>query len=227
MIVAFLSICLGWAASALAAEAATPPAHPDSKHWDNLFQEDLSDAIFPTGAWHFDQGVLSATKDEDLWTKREYHNCIIDLEFNNDPGANSGLFVYGSDIKKRTLNSVEVQILDDFSPKWSKVPKTWLCGGIFGRLAPAKSVVKKPGQWNRMTVTCRGSTLFVLLNGQQVTEIDMKRWTSGKKNPDGSAIPAWLSRPLAEMPTHGRIGLQGKHGGVACQFRNLKIKPLD
>ena len=171
--------------------------------------------------------MLSATKDEDLWTKREYHNCIIDLEFNNDPGANSGLFVYGSDIEKRTLNSVEVQILDDFSPSGARSPRRGSAAASSAASRAAKSVVKKPGQWNRMTVTCRGSTLSVLLNGQQVTEIDMKRWTSGKKNPDGSAIPAWLSRPLAEMPTHGRIGLQGKHGGVACHFRNLKIKPLD
>ncbi len=142
MIVAFLTICLGWAASAPAAEAVAPSAHPDSKHWDNLFKEDLSDAIFPAGAGASTSGVLSATKDEDLWTKREYHNCIIDLEFNNDPGANSGLFVYRSDIEKQTLNSVEVQILDDFSPSGARSPRR-------GSAAASSAASRPPRAWSR------------------------------------------------------------------------------
>ena len=227
MILLLAAIGLGWVASAVAAENVPPKTHPDSKKWDNLFREDLSDAIFPKGVWYIEDGLLTATKDENVWTKREYSNCIIDLEFRNAPGTNSGVFVYGSDIKNWIPNSVEVQILDDYSPKWAKVPKTWLCAGIFGRLAPKEGVVKKPGEWNRMTVTCDGAKIYVLLNGEQVTQIDMRKWTSAKTNPDGSPIPAWLSKPLAELSTKGHIGLQGKHGGVPIYFRNIKIKTLD
>jgi hypothetical protein len=67
----------------------------------------------------------------------------------------------------------------------------------------------------------------VVLNGEQVTEMDMRKWTSAKRNPDGSEIPEWLSKPLARLPTKGHIGLQGKHGGVPIHFRNLKVKSLD
>jgi hypothetical protein len=149
------------------------------------------------------------------------------LEFKNAPGTNSGVLVYGSDMNNWVPNSVEVQILDDYSPKWAKIPKTWLCAGIFGRLAPVKCAVKRPGEWNRMTITCRGPEISVSLNGEQVTQIDMKKWTSPTKNPDGSDIPPWLSKPLAELPTKGHIGLQGKHGGAPIYFRNMKIKSLD
>ena len=45
-------------------------------------------------------------------------------------------------------------------------------------------------------------------------------------NPDGSEIPSWLSKPLAELPTRGRIGFQGKHAGAPIWFRNIKIKLL-
>jgi hypothetical protein len=55
----------------------------------------------------------------------------------------------------------------------------------------------------------------------------MKDWKSGKKNPDGSDIPDFEPRPLAEMGTKGRIGLQGAHGGIPTHFRNIKIKSLD
>jgi hypothetical protein len=59
-----------------------------------------------------------------------------------------------------------------------------------------------------------------------VTEMDMSIWTSSEKNPDGTEIPSWLSTPFAELPTHGFIGLQGKHAGANIYFRNVKIKEL-
>ena len=78
-----------------------------------------------------------------------------------------------------------------------------------------------------MTITCKGPIVSVVLNGEAVTEIDMRKWTSAQKNPDGTDIPPWLSKPLAEAPTKGHIGLQGKHGGAPIYFRNLKVKSLD
>ncbi len=219
-------LCLGWSLTARAGDAAVPKTHPDSSSWQDLFAHDLSDAIYPKGVWYFEGDVLTATEDQNIWTKAEYGNAIIDLEFKTAPGANSGVFVYGVDLKDWIPNSVEIQILDDAHPKWAKVPRTWLCGGIFGRLAPTKSVVKAPGEWNRMTVTCLGTKIYVLLNGEQVTQMDMTLWTSAKKNPDGSDIPSWLSKPLAEMATSGHVGLQGKHGGCPIYFRNMKIKTL-
>ncbi len=228
-----LAIALAWAAIGhrVAAVPATDPpvpprTHPDTTGWSDLFAADLSNGIYPQGVWFWRDGELTATKDENIWTRKEYRNCIIDLEFKNGPAANSGVFVYGSDIK-HWAGSVEIQILDDYAEKWAKVPPTWKCAGIFGRLAPSKQTVKKAGQWNHMTVTCLGPKISVILNGELVTDIDMRKWTSGKKNPDGSDIPAWLNRPLAELPTKGHIGLQGKHGGAPIYFRNVKIKELD
>jgi hypothetical protein len=187
--------------------------------------ESLSDAIAPPGVWSFADDVLTATKDETLWTQKEYENFVLDLEFKTAPGTNSGVFVYGSDLKNWIPNSVEVQIADDFAEKWAKWPKTWRCGAIFGHLAPTLSVVRKPGEWNRMTVTCKGPQIDVVLNGVRVVvAADLRQWTSAKVNPDGSPVPAWLSKPMAELPTRGHIGLQGKHAGAPIYFRNLRIK---
>jgi hypothetical protein len=216
---------LAWVATARADEAAK--GHPDSAGWENLFAEDLSNAVFPKGVWYFENGVLTATEDQNIWTKKEYGDCVIDLEFKNAPGTNSGVIVYASDMKEWIPNSVEIQIADDFSPKWATSPKSWQCAAIFGHQGAKKSAVKKPGQWNRMTVTCKGTKLSVALNGEAVTEIDMKDWTSAKKNPDGTDIPPWLSKPLAELRNKGRIGLQGKHGGVPIYFRNMKVKSIE
>ena len=40
---------------------------------------------------------------------------------------------------------------------------------------------------------------------------------------DGTPIQPWLSKPMAELPTKGAIGLQGKHGGACPYFRNVRI----
>jgi hypothetical protein len=223
-------LCLGWATAAVAEDVVPPKTHPDSSGWQKLFADDLSDANFPKGIWFHENGDLTASEDKVIWTKAEYGNAIIDLEFKTGPNANSGLFVYGNGDITNWSNSLEIQILDDYGDKWQTVGKTWQCAALFGRLAPTKQTVKHAGEWNRLTVTCLGKKIYVLLNGEQINEFDMTKWTSAKKNPDGTEIPAWLldpKRPVADMPTKGHIGLQGKHGGAPIYFRNLKIKPLE
>lgn len=207
---------------------AEPLTHPDTTGWKDLFAPDLSDAVKPAGnVWTVENGELTASKDEALWSQKEYENFILDLEFKNAPETNSGVIVYCSDPKNWIPNSVEIQIADDHAKKWAESPKSWQCGAVFGHLAPAKSVVKAPGEWNHFTIRCVGKQIDVTLNGEQVASMDMSLWTSAKTNPDGTEIPSWLSNPLASLPAKGKIGLQGKHAGAPIWFRNLKIKELD
>ena len=195
--------------------------------WEPLFKKDLSNADYPKGVWSVSKdGVLTATEDQCIWTKKVYDNFILDVDFKTADGTNSGVIVYCSDTKNWIPNSVEIQIADDFSEEWSKADPTWQCAAIFGHLAPVESRVKKPGEWNTMRIACKGPLIHVVLNGSLVTQMDMRLWKSAKKNPDGSDIPAWLSTPLAELPTKGKIGLQGKHAGAPIWFRNLRIKEL-
>ena len=224
----FLAVCLFLLAAAGCEQKISipPESHPDSSSWPDLFAPDLSDSVFPEGIWTFEEGILTASEDQAIWSQKDYNNFILDLEFKTAPGTNSGVIVYCSDIQNWIPNSVEVQIADDFAERWANSPKTWQCGAIFGHLAAEKSLVKKPGEWNRYTITCVDQKIYVMLNGEQVTELDMSLWTSAETNPDGSEIPPWLSKPLSELPTHGRIGLQGKHAGAPIFFRNLKIKEL-
>ena len=195
--------------------------------WQALFTKNLSNADFPKGVWSVSEdGVLTATEDQCIWTKKDYDNFILDLEFKTADGTNSGVIVYCSNTKDWIPNSVEIQIADDFSEEWSKADKTWQCAAIFGHLAASESRVKPPGEWNSMRIACKGQVIHVILNDALVTEMDMSKWTSATKNPDGSDIPSWLSTPFAELPTKGKIGLQGKHAGAPIWFRNIKIKEL-
>jgi hypothetical protein len=210
-----------------AAFAQIQTGHPDTTGWDVLFKKDLSNAILPKGIWTFSDGVLTADADEVIWTRKKFDNFILDLEFRTDEGTNSGVIVYCSNIDDWIPNSVEIQIADDYSEKWASSPKTWQCGAIFGHLAPTESMVREPGEWNRYTITCRDSMIYVVLNDSLVNTMNMNLWISAENNPDGSEIPSWLSRPLSDLPTQGHIGLQGKHAGAPIFFRNLKIKEIE
>lgn len=197
------------------------------ENWQPLFAEDLSNAEFPEGVWTINNGELTASEDQVIWSTRIYDNFVLDLEFKNASGTNSGVIFYCSDKENWIPNSVEVQIADDYHPKWSEAPKDWQCGAIFGHLpAKAQKLVKKPGEWNHYTITCVDQNIKVALNGEEVTNMDMSLWTSATTNPDGSAIPEWLSTPFAEMDTKGYIGFQGKHADAPIWFRNIKIREL-
>lgn len=207
--------------------AATAKNDQKNNGWKPLFGENLQLAKFNPECWTFEKGVLTASKDEVIWAVGDYENFILDLEFKTESGTNSGVIVYCTNPENWIPNSVEIQIADDYSEKWGNARKDFQCGAIFGHLpANLQKIVNKPGEWNRFSITCKGQLIEVVLNGKLVTSMDMKKWTSGKTNPDGSSIPEWLPKPYAELPTKGAIGLQGKHADASVWFRNVRIKKL-
>ena len=219
---------LGLSLFSCAGKIAVPPkTHPSSASWQALLSPDLADADFPSGIWTLRDGILTASEDQCIWTRKQYDNFILDLEFKTADGTNSGIIVHCSDRAEWIPNSVEIQIADDFAEQWAKSPALWHCGAFFGHKAPVMSMVKKAGEWNRCTVTCRGRMIYVLLNGMPVNEMNMDLWTSAKTNPDGSEIPPWLSKPVSSLSTRGHIGFQGKHAGAPIYFRNMKILEIE
>lgn len=202
--------------------------HPDTSGpgWTDLFNKDLSNAIFPKGVWTVADGIITASKDEALWSEKAYDNFILDLEFKNADSTNSGVIVHASDINDWIPHSVEIQIADDYSTEWSRAPADWQCAAVFGHQPVTKRTVKKAGEWNHYTITCVDRMIWIVLNGELVNKCDMSKFTSSKTNPDGTPIPEWLSNPMATLPLHGHIGFQGKHAGAPIYFRNIKVKEL-
>lgn len=202
--------------------------HPNTsgKGWAPLFDARLSNAIYPDSVWSVTNGILTATRDECIWSRKAYDNFILDLDFRNAPGTNSGVIVHTSDIRDWIPHSVEIQILDDYADEWKKAAPDWMCASIFGHQPPTERNVRKAGEWNHYTITCIGRKIWVVLNGKLVNTCDMSQYTSAKKNPDGTTPPDWLSNPMATLPLHGQIGLQGKHAGAPIYFRKIMIKEL-
>ena len=190
-----------------------------SPAWINIFKDELSNAVYKAGSWEYKDGILSALGEGDIWTKEKYGNFVLDLEFKLDPQTNSGVFIRTGDIVEWLHTAVEVQILDSYG---KQIPEKSDCGAIFDCLAPSKNMVKKPGEWNRYTITCKANKIYVVLNGQPIIDMDLNLWTTAHKNPDGTANK--FNTAYKNMPRKGNIGLQ--YHGYPVWFRNIKLMEL-
>jgi hypothetical protein len=131
------------------------------------------------------------------------------------------VFLRAGDIRN-VLSALEVQIHET-----SDGGKYGMVGAIYDAKAPSKDVAKPAGEWNRYTITCMDSRIYLVFNGEQVINIDLNDWTEAHKNPDGTRNK--FSKALKDYPRQGPIGFQGIHGqeGQPVWFRNIKIKELD
>jgi len=204
------------------------PGHgKDSARWpapQPMFARDLGNADMQPGAWAFNaDGVLAPTRavgapaNGDLWTKESYGDFVVSLEFRTQDKSNSGVFIRSSDIVNWLQNSIEVQILqgDEDTP-------VHLVGSIFDVAAPARQVPIVSGQWYRYVITAKGSTITVVLNGEEVNKVNLDQWKDAGVNPDGTKNK--FTKAYKDMARSGRVGLQDH--GTPIEFRNLFIERL-
>ncbi len=141
--------------------------------------------------------------DAYLTTERKYKDFIIDLEFKIEKTGNSGVFLRVGDRMSQVDSGFEVQILDTHG---LEKPGHHDCGGVIKTAAPSKNMAKPAGEWNRYTITCKGTQLKVVFNGEQIHDLDLSK----------SAIK--------DRPPVGFIGFQDEAKRV--WYRNVRIKEL-
>ena len=187
--------------------------------------KDLS-AWHPASNWKVEDGVLTLKERTDrqehndnyLWTKQKYSDFVLDLDFKIVPGVNSGVFLRTSDVKDPVQTGIEIQVSGS-DPKRPLGRSS--IGGIYDLVAPAKYAARL-GDWNHYTITCKGSKISVVLNGEQTSEADLSQWVEAKKNPDGT--PNKFTRAAKDFAREGYIGLQDH--GTPAWYKNITIKKL-
>jgi len=158
--------------------------------------------------WRFEDGVLiNETPKTDfgaygaygnLRTKRNFMDFELTIEYNVQPGGNSGIYLRGA---------YEVQVVD----RDSRMQGIQGPGAVFGRIAPATNAARAGGRWNRYRILLVDRHITVELNGKRVIDNEpLVGCTGGGINADDT-VP-------------GPIFLQGDHTSV--QYRNIVLRPV-
>lgn len=178
----------------------------------------------PSG-WVVRDGCMTAVKGGkggDIITANEYKDFILSVDFNIEPGCNSGIKYFYTNYSTGGNLGMEYQIIDDQLGEDNK-KDNHLIGSFYDVLAPtvAKKKVNAPGRWNNMRIISEKGKVEHWLNGIKVLE-----FTRGSKDYTDAVAKSKFSKtnPAFGMVEKGHILLQ-EHGGVVS-FKNMKIKNL-
>lgn len=154
-------------------------------------------------------------KGGNLFTKAEYADFAVRLEFRLPPGGNNGLAIrYPGQGNPAYAGMCELQVLDTEHEKYARLDPRQAHGSAYGMAPAARGYLRPTGQWNFQEVTVRGPTIKVELNGSLILDTDLSKITEYMAN---SAHPG---KDLAK----GHFGFAGH--GDAVEFRRIRIKPL-
>jgi hypothetical protein len=161
--------------------------------------------------------VCKPKKGGNIYTKGEYADHVVRLEYKLPAGGNNGLAIRypGGNVHVATQAMTEVQILDDTDPKYAKLDPRQYNGSAYGMVPAHRGYLRPVGEWNFMEVTAKGSTLRVELNGTRILDADLAKVTEFK---DNTAHPGKDNKK-------GHFGFAGHNDPVA--FRNIQVKVLE
>lgn len=199
--------------------------------WTLLFDGQTTNGwITPAGkpvsaGWEIKNGCLTAIKGGkggDIITSGEYSDFELSVDFNIEPGCNSGIKYFYTKYATGGNLGMEYQILDDKLAEDNK-KENHLCGSFYDVLPvnTNKKKINAPGEWNTVRIISKGKKVEHWLNGVKILE-----FTRGDKTyTDAVALSKFNKAvPAFGMVEKGNILLQ-EHGGVVS-FKNIKIKTL-
>jgi hypothetical protein len=172
------------------------------------------------GGWTFEPDGVLAWKEKagDIWTEKQYADFVLEFDYKVAKGSNSGVFIRAGNPRDPVQTALEVQVYDSHG----KGRGLHHSGAVYDAMAPSKNVEKPAGEWNHMTILANGPVIQVTLNGEQVIDMNLDRWTVAGKNPDGSDNK--FRKALKDFPRRGHVQIQDHHKPV--WYRNMKIREL-
>lgn len=178
----------------------------------------------PSG-WEVKNGAITAVnggKGGDIISVGEYSDFDFSIDYNIQPGCNSGIKYFYTKYETGGNLGMEYQILDDKLAEDNK-KENHLCGSFYDVLPviTGKKKVNPPGEWNTIRIVSKGKKVEHWMNGIKILE-----FTRGDKTyTDAVALSKFNKTvPAFGMVEKGHLLLQ-EHGGVVS-FRNIKIKTL-
>lgn len=165
--------------------------------------------------WKVENGQLVMTGEGGGWLAADgdYADFEFELEFQLTPDSNSGVYLRApQDNSHISRTGMEIQILDDFHPKYDKVQPWQRTGSIYHVAAAKTGFLKPSGEWNQMKIKAVGPHVIIHLNGEKIVDDPID------KHPELDREHTGLARKS------GKIGLQSHNGRVL--FRRIQAKRI-
>jgi hypothetical protein len=154
-----------------------------------------------------------------LYTKQQFGNFELKIDFMVDRGANSGLFFRWADLKDPVQTGIEMQIYDTAG---KNRPEKHDCGAVYDILAPSENAMKPALEWNSVILKCWRNFIAITMNGKRIIQLDLDKYTQPHKNVDGTGNK--YDTAYKDMPRAGHIGMQDY--GNKVWYKNIKIREL-
>ena len=213
------------ATTAAASDPAWQPLFPEDgvpKGWTVRQWDDLKKPAAPGVVWKVEKGVLHGSEPRGTWlvSEKEYADFILEFEWKLGERGNGGTALRSPMSGDPAFDGMELQMVDPrYYPPEMKVTPAELTGSLY-KAVPPKVQVYKPTEWNKYQITCRGSLVKVVLNGEIILDVKLDDQTQPTKRHDDSDAP-----PLKERPRKGHIGFQElSRGGGHVEIRNARIQ---
>jgi hypothetical protein len=188
----------------------------DSKGFQKVFNgDDFTGWAGPVENYEVKDGsiVCKPRKGGTIYTKEEYADFVVRLEFKLPKNGNNGLAIrYPGSGDTAYSGMCELQVLDD---AYKGIDPRQAHGSAYGMVAAQRGYQRPIGEWNYQEATIKGSTIKVELNGCVILDCDLNKVTKFMAN----------SPHPGKDRKSGHFGFAGHNDPVA--FRNVYIKRLD
>ena len=158
-----------------------------------------------------EDGVL-VCKGGNLVTEKQYTNYIFEFDFLLPPGGNNGLGIHYSGSGDAAYSGMELQILDNSHPRYSKLKDYQFHGSLYTLQAAKRGHLKPVGEWNHEKVTGDGPLVKGELNGGVILDANLDELNKQKPKHKGAKRRS------------GHICFCGH--GAPVKFKNITIKEL-
>ena len=192
-------------------------ANGEPMGWRVSAWDDISKAGPIGGKWILKDGVLHGSEPRGTWLVSEkiYGDFYIEFEFLLPERGNSGFGIRFPDEGDPAFDGMEIQMCDPryYTMSGYEYNPGELTGCVYEAVLPRVDMYL-PGEWNKYQITCRGQDIWIVLNGETLSKINLNEKTEK------------LDRglPLSERPREGHIGFQElSRGGGQVLIRNAKI----
>ncbi|MGC4047085.1 MAG: DUF1080 domain-containing protein [Armatimonas sp.] len=150
-----------------------------------------------------------------LFSEKEYSDFHLKFEFLLSPGGNNGIGIRAPLEGDAAYVGMEIQVLDDDAPMYSKLEPGQYHGSIYKVCAAKRGALKPTGQWNREEIIATGRRIQVIVNGKKTVDCDLNTVMD----------PETLANHPGILRDRGHVGFLG-HGSLV-KFRNIQLKNLE